>query len=616
MGWVHKIGLQQRIMLYVTLGLLSLVALFAVIALRVINASDDAILQERLVLAQTVARNVDSRIETSLSLLDSTASLLLNGPLDEPSSHEKAMLQSMTQELGDHLSSLGSPVNVVLVESNGAPIWQGTTEQLSGIPVSFPVSQTQRIIANEASMIKTFTQLDGPFPTLIVLGVPVASPNGEAFGALIAALPPDPADSVLYVPGEDDRDSYRLEVIDESGIVVGSSDNQHVWETSRHMSINGTQLYAGIQGVWKHESMTADVEDHIVALVPLDSIPWAVALEQDEDVALALPGSLTRRLYLLAMLIIPAGLILAWITTRQVVRPITRLTQTAGNIASGDLESPVNIAGQDEVRTLARSFEVMRVRLKKSLDDIASWNQRLESRVQSRTRELEKRNEERTQLLKKVITAQEDERKRVARDLHDMVGQSLLGIGMALGNAESEVENDPRTVRERLGALRTITNGTIEDVRRLIADLRPSLLDDLGLTHAVGWYTETYLEKSGIATTIEASGSDANIPSHVETAVFRVMQESITNVIKHSQARNVAIVLQFTESSIAGEVRDDGVGFDNNGVRRGAVDRLAVGVLGMEERASLLGGDLTVTSEPGEGTSVVFHIPLEKPEDA
>lgn len=196
-----------------------------------------------------------------------------------------------------------------------------------------------------------------------------------------------------------------------------------------------------------------------------------------------------------------------------------------------------------------------------------------------------------------------------------MVGQALTGLSLTLGSAEAEVGRDPDRMRERLEALRATTSAAIEDVRRLIADLRPSVLDDLGLIQALGWYVENYLEKAGIETVAATSGSDVDVPAHLQTALFRVLQEAITNIIKHSQAQNVSIRLDFAESTISGEVRDDGVGFDFEEVQGEELALRGVGLLGMEERINLLGGSFEVSSRPGEGTVVTFQVPLEPGSD-
>lgn len=612
-GWMRNIGLQRRIMLYVALGLLILVTGFAFFALRAVNRSKDAVLQERLALAQTVAKDVDGLIRGSASQLEMTASLLFADPLRNLSPHEESMLLTMSVGLGAYPGGLGAPVHVYVTDEDGNPVWEWDHPDGSEVPRGLLAAQSEEIVSRRATVVKGLRLLEGPTASALIIGVPVVASDGEVRGAITAALVAYPSNYALFVPSDTQVGQYRLELIDEEGIVVASSDQQDLFEPSRHLLIDGVPFLQRGRGVWEHRP--SGEEDHVVAVVPLETIPWTVVLEQEEDVALALPGSLRRRIFLLSGIGISVGLLLTWITTRQVALPLTRLTEIASDIASGDLETPVAVQGQDEVRALSRSFESMRLRLRESLEEIEGWNRELEARVATRTLALEERNKERKLLLEKIITAQEDERKRVARELHDMVGQALTGLSLTLGSAEAEVGRDPDRMRERLEALRATTSAAIEDVRRLIADLRPSVLDDLGLIQALGWYVENYLEKAGIETVAATSGSDVDVPAHLQTALFRVLQEAITNIIKHSQAQNVSIRLDFAESTISGEVRDDGVGFDFEEVQGEELALRGVGLLGMEERINLLGGSFEVSSRPGEGTVVTFQVPLEPGSD-
>ncbi len=396
--------------------------------------------------------------------------------------------------------------------------------------------------------------------------------------------------------------------------MVAASDKEHLFQTSRHLPIISRLISDGQEGVQEHRISDArldeDSGDHIVAFAPLENLPWGIVLEQKEDVALALPRSLQRRILLLSGLAVFLGLLLAWITTRQVVRPLVRLTATSRHIASGDLSTQVQIEGQDEVRTLASSFEAMRRQLETSLEEIEEWNRTLETRVQNRTREMEERNRERSQLLRKVILAQEEERKRVARELHDEVGQGLTALVIGLGTAEEAINSDLPNKREHLQELRELMSTIIEDVRRLMSALRPSVLDDMGLGSAIRWYVDTYLEKAGVKTTLNASDPTQIIPSHIEVAVFRVVQEAINNIIRHAHAKNARIELEFSNSTIEGKVVDDGAGFDLSQARQGTADHTPVGLIGMEEKVGLFGGTLFIDSHVGLGTTIKFAIPL------
>lgn len=224
--------------------------------------------------------------------------------------------------------------------------------------------------------------------------------------------------------------------------------------------------------------------------------------------------------------------------------------------------------------------------------------------------ELQHKEEIRRQLLDKIILAQEEERKRIARELHDEIGQSLTALVMSLGSTEEAISPDDH-VRARLAEIRTRMAQILEEIRRLMVDLRPSLLDDLGLIPAIGWFAETHLARAQVEPLVEVVGFKKRLPPDIETALFRVVQEAITNIVKHARACRATIRLEFRETSVLGTVEDDGKGFDPLQARHVAERGTGLGLLGMEERVGLLGGSLSIESSPGGGTRLTLKIPLD-----
>jgi signal transduction histidine kinase len=224
--------------------------------------------------------------------------------------------------------------------------------------------------------------------------------------------------------------------------------------------------------------------------------------------------------------------------------------------------------------------------------------------------QLRLRDKERGDLIGKIITAQEEERRRISRELHDDISQTLTGLVMSLGSAENLITSDPVAARQTLESLRHVTGEAVENVRRLIRDLRPSLLDDLGLVPAISWYVENYLAPAAVEAKLETSGMDEGIPPAAKIALFRVVQEAITNIVKHSQAKTARICLQFAPSAIVGDIEDDGIGFSVDTVHSG--NNEGMGLLGMGERIELLKGKLEIESKPGKGTRVHFEIPSQE----
>jgi signal transduction histidine kinase len=219
-------------------------------------------------------------------------------------------------------------------------------------------------------------------------------------------------------------------------------------------------------------------------------------------------------------------------------------------------------------------------------------------------KEVQRKEEIRRQLLDKLITAQAEERRRLSRELHDEVGQSLTALIMNLGSAEAAVPPQFDSIRRHLGEIRGLLATTLEEIRRLMVDLRPTLLDDLGLIPAIRWFAETHLERARIKHSLEVVGHRRRLPPHVETALFRVVQEAITNIVRHSGARRAEIRVDFRDAWVGAEISDDGKGFDPSA----AQGRL--GLLGMEERVTFLGGRWAIQTEIGAGTRISVEIPV------
>jgi signal transduction histidine kinase len=205
--------------------------------------------------------------------------------------------------------------------------------------------------------------------------------------------------------------------------------------------------------------------------------------------------------------------------------------------------------------------------------------------------------------LQRVVTAQEAERHRLARELHDETGQALTSILLGLRSVEDAPDGEARTAA--VGTLRSLVRETLQDVRQLAVDLRPTALDDFGLVPALERLAATFAESTGIAVDFEASLPPGRLPPEVETALYRIVQEALTNIVKHARASRVSIVVARKPSSVTAVIEDDGVGFDLASAR---VDGL--GLVGMRERVALLGGRLVIETDPDAGTTCMAEVPL------
>lgn len=216
----------------------------------------------------------------------------------------------------------------------------------------------------------------------------------------------------------------------------------------------------------------------------------------------------------------------------------------------------------------------------------------------------------------KIIEAQEEEKQRLARDIHDGPAQSMANILVKAQLCEKLLEHDVERTKKELGSLKNIAKTNLNDIRKIIYDLRPMTLDDLGLIPTLERYIYNFMEESNILVELKVLGDIVGFESAIEIAVFRIVQEALNNVQKHSHARKVSILVEKTFTRLNISISDDGVGFIiedeiiDKDIRSGGF-----GLMSMKERAELLNGKLKVKSSPGMGTKIYLSIPLNEEED-
>ncbi len=205
--------------------------------------------------------------------------------------------------------------------------------------------------------------------------------------------------------------------------------------------------------------------------------------------------------------------------------------------------------------------------------------------------------------LQRMVNAQELERRRLARELHDETGQALTTV--LLGLKAVEDAGSEEALRSAAAELRELVVGTLQDVRRLAVELRPKALDDFGLVPALERLAQSFTEQTGIEVDLEATLPDGRLHADIETALYRVVQESLTNVVKHAGARRISILVTARDGAVAAVIEDDGQGFDPASTREEGI-----GLVGMRERMTLLGGRLEIESRPGSGTTILAEVTL------
>lgn len=216
----------------------------------------------------------------------------------------------------------------------------------------------------------------------------------------------------------------------------------------------------------------------------------------------------------------------------------------------------------------------------------------------------------------KIIQAQEEERQRVARDIHDGPAQSMANVVLKAELCERLLTLDVERAKNELRNLKEIVRESIRDVRKIIYDLRPMSLDDLGLIPTVERYAQKFKEDTGIDVEVMTYGYQRSIQSVIQIAMFRIIQEALNNIRKHSKAKNVKIKIEFSMTNLNVVIEDDGIGFNvGNNLKEDNKTNSGFGIIGMKERAELLEGKLGIKSEMGQGTKIIVSIPINKKEE-
>jgi two-component system sensor histidine kinase UhpB len=313
-------------------------------------------------------------------------------------------------------------------------------------------------------------------------------------------------------------------------------------------------------------------------------------------------GEFTNAMHV-AMVVIAIGLsaLITWLGIHNAFRPLRELRRAIDRFNRGEGAATIELAGGDpDTREVARAVNQLWTQLEQTNAIVAEQNRRL------------------TALTAQVISAQEDERRRIARELHDEAGQALTALIIGLERGEQAMTGEHLAVpRQTVARLRDLAIGTLEEIRTLAHDLRPSLLDDLGLVAAIRWYARTCATRANVSVnvTVEGLDDDERLGSEIETTVFRIVQEGLTNVLKHARAEHACVRLTRDQQGLTVVLDDDGVGIGAFDVGQ-ANESGRLGIVGMTERSRLVGGTIEVGERVGGGTHLSLRVPRADAEPA
>jgi signal transduction histidine kinase/DNA-binding NarL/FixJ family response regulator len=282
------------------------------------------------------------------------------------------------------------------------------------------------------------------------------------------------------------------------------------------------------------------------------------------------------------------------------------LTELASDIANGITTIRLRLAQARAEAELQRERDQLEIRVRERTAELSQINQSLQAEIAQRQRV----EEAHRQVLRRLAEAEETERGRISRELHDRLGQNLTGLKLKLQLIRKQESFAP-PVQESLGKLEQLADGLMRDIHRLAWELHPAVLDDLGLEAALRRYTAEWSENNGMPLDFHSDGVEMRrLPLQLETTLYRITQEALTNVTRHANAKRVSVLLERRPEHVSLIVEDNGGGF-NAGIQASAA-RGKLGLLGMRERVTLAGGTLEIESTLGAGTTVFVRVPLKQ----
>jgi two-component system sensor histidine kinase UhpB len=327
-------------------------------------------------------------------------------------------------------------------------------------------------------------------------------------------------------------------------------------------------------------------EEHVLAFNPIPPLGWVLVMEEPWE---SVDNPLLRQTQAAPLVLIPAllvSLVALAFAIRQVVQPLRALESKSAEVGRGDfqaLEEPVG--GIREIKSLQQTMVQMAARLRVYQQSVRRY-------------------------AGAVTRSQEDERRRVARELHDDTIQALIALDQRTQLAQMAVRGNTADAAEHLAELRRLTQSMLKSVRRVIAALRPIYLEDLGLPAALQMLAQDAGSAAGVQVDIISSGESRRLSPEQEIAVYRIAQEALSNVVRHAQARSASVETRYEPGRFTLVVRDDGVGFAVPAPPADLDTTLHYGLMGMQERAELVGARLTLVSSPGGGTRLTLEVPL------
>lgn len=600
--------MQKKIIIAIILNVIVISVTLGIISYFAVHESTERLLTKRLALARIISNYVEVFLNNNLYRLDDIS---LSGKInlkDGDWQAEKRMLESVYKY---------SPFTegVFLLDNHGNELltYPPHVDYFSNLTY---INYVNQVLRSGKPVISNVYTIEPIKKKVIFMMTPLRDSEGRIAGIAGGIIgPTEHFLSQLLESGKLEDDNSYIEIIDANETVLASDNPSRLFQHHAHDGNLGKMIMEGKSAILpcKHGFSHPDSEKRPVdrlAFVPLSVAKWGVIVGQAEKDIFAPAIGLAKKFLLLVLIFIGTSILFSIGLSMSIVKPLRSLIASTNKIASGDLTTPVGNLGSDEILKLSTSFDDMRKKLAESLESIKTQNLELENRVTRRTQQIRESGQKIEHLLKKVISTQEEERKRIARGLHDTILQETSAFLIKLDICRLQ----PHLVTvEKIDEMRNIAMEIMDNIHTVIKDLRPAILDDLGIVAGIKWLLDKHLEEKGVTYYLDIeSPITKRLPSRVEITLFRILQESITNIARHANAESVLVTFDAGNHYLLIIIEDDGCGFNVDELMKYPIENgRGLGIIGMKERASLVDGIFQIHSAPGEGTRMCLQIPLQ-----
>lgn len=573
-------GLRMQLILWTILPLTLLLIGVAFTGVYSHEQSMRALVEDRdRVLAEVYAAQVRDLLRERALVLE----MLVN---QEAFYHQEYSVQEIVlAEAGDVSGLFVGPVALIddagklIVTGLEAPAWIEARGQL--VALSRVVMTRQ-----DAATTPVFDAAWGS--DVMLLGVPVYNHAAALYGVLVGpiSLLSLELDALLSQVQVGERGVVYL--IDASGRILAHSPSEHTRTSLAGHSGIVTAMQDSGPGMTLCHAPGGEQMTLAYAPVEYADLGWRVLIEQPWREVVGPVLRYSQFMPLVAVLAAIVSLLTLYYGVKAIVQPLQALGRQAERVAWGDFSATgIPVGGVEEIEDLRRTLDNMAQR-------IQSYQTGMHDYIAT------------------ITLGQEEERRRLARELHDDTVQALIALGQRVEMAQKALLANPDCAAERLSGVRAMLVETLESVRRFSRDLRPIYLEDLGFIPALEMLIREADHREAQTVHFATSGQTHRLPPDLELAAYRIVQEALNNAIQHAQATYIWVTVQFEAEQLSLSVRDDGLGFEAPDLPDALARRGHFGLMGIQERALLYGGQLTIRSSPGKGTEITVYLPYPK----